>query len=554
MRRRVPRRLARRHPRRGRVGARASRARCRQALRRRGGPAPRLRPLGRALVDARHDGHDPQSRTHDANGEGTLHALRRALRAGLPAPLSRDVQRRRAARAAPRVREGHAGGQAGARRRLGHGAVGRGPPRGGAPRRADRAPADGPRLPGRSARTALGRRRGGVPVVGQRPREDVPQAPPHPRRLGHRGERAGDGVREPGRHVGDRRRLHARPGERREEVLRRVPAERAGRGRGRRHPDAAALERRRLGHVAPGDDAGGLRGAPARAGAAREAIPRHAGPRVHDRAGEALHPADAQRQADGLRGRAHRDRHGRRGPDRAGGGRGARRARAARAAARARLSGAREGRGGEGGAAPRQGPPRGAGRRLRAHRAHGRARRRDGREGRDRGPRPRGDVAGGHRRHARRGRDPHDARRRDVPRCRRGARHGQDVRRRRGGDHGRHRARRDPGGGPLREGGRLDLGRRHRRAGHPRQDPDAAFRGAAGRPAGDDPARAVGRLSRVHPDPRVGGSAPAPRRPGERGHPDGRARRAPLRRARASGSAAPSTCSSRRSASPPCAR
>ena len=37
-----------------------------------------------------------------------------------------------------------------------------------------------------------------------------------------------------------RRRLHAQPGDRREGVLRRVPDQRAGRGRRRRHPHAAA--------------------------------------------------------------------------------------------------------------------------------------------------------------------------------------------------------------------------------------------------------------------------------------------------------------------------
>ena len=43
-----------------------------------------------------------------------------------------------------------------------------------------------------------------------------------------------DGVRQHGRQLGHGRRLHPQPLERREGVLRRVPAERAGRGRGRR--------------------------------------------------------------------------------------------------------------------------------------------------------------------------------------------------------------------------------------------------------------------------------------------------------------------------------
>ena len=121
-----------------------------------------------------------------------------------------------------------------------HGADGGGPGRDRAPRRADRPPADRPRLSGRPARAALGRDRRGLPLLGQRAREDVPQAPPHPRRLGHGRQRAGDGLRQPRRDLRHGRRLHARPGDGREEVLRRVPAERPGRGRRRGHPDAAA--------------------------------------------------------------------------------------------------------------------------------------------------------------------------------------------------------------------------------------------------------------------------------------------------------------------------
>ena len=98
--------------------------------------------------------------------------------------------------------------------------------------------------------------------------------------------------------LGDGRRVHARPGDRREEVLRRVPAERAGRGRRRGHPHAAAARtptargcrsRRRCRRRTPSSQR--------RARAPREALPRHAGPRVHDRGGQALPAADAQRQA-----------------------------------------------------------------------------------------------------------------------------------------------------------------------------------------------------------------------------------------------------------------
>ena len=61
-----------------------------------------------------------------------------------------------------------------------------------------------------------------------------------PGELGHRGQRAGDGVRQHGRRLRHRRLLHPRPVDRRERLLRRVPGERAGRGRRGRHPHAAA--------------------------------------------------------------------------------------------------------------------------------------------------------------------------------------------------------------------------------------------------------------------------------------------------------------------------
>ena len=99
---------------------------------------------------------------------------------------------------------------------------------------------------------ALGRHRRRVRVVEQRPRHPLPQAERHPRGAGARPSTcrrwcsatwASDS-----RH---RRRLHARPGDRRERLLRRVPDERAGRGRRRRHPHAAA-DRASSSATAPG--------------------------------------------------------------------------------------------------------------------------------------------------------------------------------------------------------------------------------------------------------------------------------------------------------------
>ena len=84
---------------------------------------------------------------------------------------------------------------------------------------------------------------------------------------------------------------------------------------------------------AQGRDAGGLRRVPPDRAAARGALPRRPGPRVHDRARQALHAPDAHRQADRRRRREDRRRHGRRGRHHQGGGRRADRARPGRPAA-----------------------------------------------------------------------------------------------------------------------------------------------------------------------------------------------------------------------------
>ncbi len=66
---------------------------------------------------------------------------------------------------------------------------------------------------------------------------------------------------------------------------------------------------------------------------AREALPRHAGPRIHGRAGQAVDAADPLRQAHRQGGAAHRGRARQRGPDHAGRGGDAGRSRRARPAA-----------------------------------------------------------------------------------------------------------------------------------------------------------------------------------------------------------------------------
>ncbi len=99
---------------------------------------------------------------------------------------------------------------------------------------------DRTRLPRRPDEAALGRRRRGVRVMEQRPGHRLPEDVRHSRVVGNRGQRAVDGVRQHGRRFRNGRGVHARCGDRREHLLRRVPDERAGRGRGGRHPHAAS--------------------------------------------------------------------------------------------------------------------------------------------------------------------------------------------------------------------------------------------------------------------------------------------------------------------------
>ena len=106
----------------------------------------------------------------------------------------------------------------------------------------------------------------------------------------------------------------------RQGALRRISRQRAGRGRRRRHPHAAE-------HHRGGAEGGPFRPALARIADARgvrpirrhhpapgEALPRHAGPRVHSRARETVDAADPQRQAHGEGRAALRGRDGERRP------------------------------------------------------------------------------------------------------------------------------------------------------------------------------------------------------------------------------------------------
>ena len=143
----------------------------------------------------------------------------------------------------------------------------------------------------------------------------------HSRRVGHRGQCAGDGVRQHGRDVRDRRRLHPQSLDRLKRALRRVSRQRPGRGRGGRHPHApehhrgGAQGRRLRPSLARIADAGSLQPVRRHHPIVGEALPRHAGPRVHGRARQIVDAANPQRQAHGESRAPLRGRDGGRRPD-----------------------------------------------------------------------------------------------------------------------------------------------------------------------------------------------------------------------------------------------
>ncbi len=312
----------------------------------------------------------------------------------------------------------------------------------------------------------MGRDRRGIRLMDEPARRDLPATAQHPRRVGHRGQRAGDGVRQYGRGLRDRGRVHPQSLDRRQRILWRIPRQRAGRGRCRRHPYTAApddcrQEGKRFGAARDGrGDACGLRRAAPGAPNTRRPLPRHAGHRVHRRARQAVDAADPHWQAHRA-GRAQDRRILRRGkPDRPRGGDPAHRTRDARAAA-----------------APDAGPQRKNDRAdarpaglPRRRVGQGRVFRRRGGSGgeprRAHHPGARRNQPRGHPRHARRARHSDAAGRHDQSRRRGRARHGAALRRRRrrsahrlcGGDARgaqSHRARR-----------RHDHDQRHDRRGH----------------------------------------------------------------------------------------
>ena len=322
---------------------------------------------------------------------------------------------------------------------------------------------------------------------------------------------------------GNRRGFLARCRDGREHLQRRVPDQCAGRGRRGRHPHPAADHDRRLEALgqgaehsgdgtrreiplARGGDARGLQGAGRDSAPPRAVLQGHAGHRVHDPGRQALDAPVPQWQAHGRSDGQDRHGHAARGADRRKDRRAALRTREARRAAapRIRQEGHRFGTGHHEGAARLAGRGDGSRGVLRRGRREG-----AGQDGPEGDPGAHRDLARGPEGHARRGRNPHGARRHDLARGRRGARHGQMLRlgRRQAGD--RLQGPHDQGERLHGQGGRLDLAQRldgrglSGSGGHEGRRPERRLRQAHG--AGREVLRAEGARQRRHAEGRQAG-------------------------------------------------
>ena len=91
-------------------------------------------------------------------------------------------------------------------------------------------------VPERATAPARAGDHGGLRLLGRRARGRLPPHQRHPRRLGHGGQRAADGLRQSRPDLGLRGRVQPRRAHRRADAVRRLPRQRPGRGRGRRAP------------------------------------------------------------------------------------------------------------------------------------------------------------------------------------------------------------------------------------------------------------------------------------------------------------------------------
>ena len=187
-----------------------ARAGDRQGLRRPGEPAPRLGPIGSRLQHAGHDGHRPEPRPQPGHRPGPDQAHRqRALRLGRLASVRGDV---RADRARPQgrglrraVRQAEAARQGEAR----HGPQRRAAARDRRRVRADRQEEDRGGLPDRSVPAAGAGHPRRLRLLVREARARLPRVQQDPARPRYGREHRDDGLRQHGRGLGHRRRVHA---------------------------------------------------------------------------------------------------------------------------------------------------------------------------------------------------------------------------------------------------------------------------------------------------------------------------------------------------------
>src|ERR1700722_10371672 len=159
-------------------------------------------------------------------------------------------------------------------------------------------------LSARSAGTTLGRDRRGVPVLAGGEGAEVSHSGKDSGRRRNGGECGADGLWEHRRRFRDRSLFYARPFDRRESLLRRIPGERAGRGCSGRNSYAAAAGGNETRHAALVQTAG------TGAHQTRETFSRYAGHGIHSRKRNAVHAADAERQAFAVGDVSNRRRYG----------------------------------------------------------------------------------------------------------------------------------------------------------------------------------------------------------------------------------------------------
>ena len=179
------------------------------ALRRPAQAAARFGPVRRAGVDAGDDGHGAEPRAERCHGgRSGGGGQRRPLRLGQLPPVHPDVRLGRARRRPSPVRGDHRPREARRRGERGHCADRPGLAPGGGRLQGHGGGRNRQAVPAGSGRTALGRDRRRVRQLDEPARHHLPPAARHLRRLGHRGERAGDGVRQHGRGLRHRGLFH----------------------------------------------------------------------------------------------------------------------------------------------------------------------------------------------------------------------------------------------------------------------------------------------------------------------------------------------------------